>query len=89
VDLWGFAAIVAPGIALILAGNVLIFRAHEQAERQRTARIIMLGFTLLYLIPGCSFAVLVLLGRMQPVALIGAAVLIGFALLHIYVMRSN
>jgi hypothetical protein len=89
VNVWGFAALVAPGIALILVGNVLMFRAHEQSDRQRNARVILLGFTLLTLIPGVAFVVLVFLGRMQPVALIGAAAFIGFAVLRVWAIRAN
>ena len=49
----------------------------------------MIGFTLLTLIPGIAFVVLVVLGRMQAPTLIAAFVLIGFALLRIYAIRAN
>jgi hypothetical protein len=41
------------------------------------------------LLPGVAFAVLVLLGSMQPVAVIAAGVLIGFGLLHVYAIKPN
>jgi hypothetical protein len=89
VDAWVLVALVAPGIALIIVGNVLVFPAKTPPERQRAARAITTGFALIMLIPGVAFAVLVLQGRMQPVALIAAGVLIGFGLLHVYAIKPN
>jgi hypothetical protein len=86
-DTWVLVALVVPGIALILGATVLTFRAH--AEGKRTARMVHLGFAVLYLIPAGAFVVLVLLGRLHPVVLIAAGVLIGDALLRIRAWGSN
>jgi hypothetical protein len=70
----------------IVGATFLTFRAHEHAERQRTAQWVNLGFAVLYLIPAGAFVVLVFLGRLHPVMLIAAGVLIGDALLRIHAM---
>jgi Flp pilus assembly protein TadB len=68
---------------------VVLLRSKARANKQRRARITILSFSLLTLVPGVVLAVLVLLGEAQPVALIGAALMIGWAALRFWAMRAD
>lgn len=85
----GFALTLIPGVFVIIAGNVLLLRGRAQADKQRGARITIIGFSLLTLVPGVLLTVLVLLGDAQPVALIGAALMIGWGALRFWAIRAD
>jgi hypothetical protein len=85
---WAFAVTFVPGVLTIIAGNVVLLRSKAQADKQRGVRITIIGFSLLTLVPGVVLAVLVLLGEARPVALIGAALMIGWAALRFWAIRA-
>lgn len=85
----GLRLTFTPGVVAIIAGNVLLLRGSTQADKQRGVKVTMIGFSLLTLVPGVVLVVLVLLGDAQPAALIGAALMIGWAGLRFLGIRAN